>query len=202
MDDTNIIFICFLSWAWAYNHGEQRAHDKINKATTRETKTGSNLNDFLLFCIFVCTFNTSDLTFMFFLSGIWEWTKRTITTRRKAYTWREVTRFYIPITTHTDSVFHTLGFITFLCKIIHEYTYIPAFTHTTSTYTAKIQQHHHNSKPKHQPTHRFTKNAKPTTQPIQGMPHNHNTYIFSISNPQSQGCETSTPMAKHPPPTA
>jgi hypothetical protein len=47
-----------------------------------------------------------------------------------------------------------------------------------------------------------TMNTKPTAQPIQGMPHNHNTYIFSISNPQSQGCETSTPTAKHPPPTA
>ena len=73
---------------------------------------------------------------MFFLSGIREWTKRTVITRRKAYTWRKVTRFYIPITAHTDSVIHTLGFITFLYKIIHEYTHTPAFTHTDSTHMA------------------------------------------------------------------
>ena len=58
MEDTNITFICFLSWAWAYYHGQQRAHNKVNKAITTENKTRSNLNDFLLFCIFVCTFNT------------------------------------------------------------------------------------------------------------------------------------------------
>jgi hypothetical protein len=28
---------------------------------------------------------------------------------------------------------------------------------------------------------------QPTAQPIQGMPHNHNTHILSTTNPQSQG---------------
>ena len=78
----------------------------------------------------------SDLIFMFFLSGIREWTKRTVITRRKAYTWRKVTRFYIPITAHTDSVIHTLRFVTFLCKIIHEYTH-------TCIYTYRFNPHGH-----------------------------------------------------------
>jgi hypothetical protein len=42
------------------------------------------------------------------------------------------------------------------------------------------------------PTHtRVHQKYQPTAQPIQGMPHNHNTQIFSITNPQSQGSETS-----------
>jgi hypothetical protein len=45
------------SWA-AEEHEHTTMVNKVNKATTTENKTGSNLNDFFLFCIFVCTFNT------------------------------------------------------------------------------------------------------------------------------------------------
>ena len=32
IEDTNIIFICFLSWAWAHNHGQQGAlHQKTKQ---------------------------------------------------------------------------------------------------------------------------------------------------------------------------
>ena len=35
-------------------------YNKVYKATTKENKTGSNLIDFFLFYIFVCTFNTKE----------------------------------------------------------------------------------------------------------------------------------------------
>jgi hypothetical protein len=73
------------SWI-AEEHEHTTMVNKVNKATTTKNKTGSNLNDFFLFCIFVCTFQYKVISHLcsFFQDYEHEQKRATTTTTGKA----------------------------------------------------------------------------------------------------------------------